>query len=117
MFMTTSASQPSEIASRLTALRLTAGLTQRELARRARMSASVLCAYERGTRMPGTDMFLRIVRAAGGDVIVRARDASALRTTDAILQDVLALAELLPQKRRGELTYPVLRAVPVDVSA
>lgn len=110
-------SQPSEIPSRLRALRLAAGLTQRQLARRAGLAASVLCAYEHGTRMPGTDTFLRIIRAAGGDVIVRTRDAADLRNTDAVLQDVLALAELLPQKRRGELTYPVLRAVPVDVPA
>ena len=99
-----------EIASRLTALRVTAGLTQRELARRAGLSPSVLCAYESGTRMPGTDVFLRIVRASGGDIAVRARPAADLHRADAALQDVLALAEVLPQTRRGALAYPVLRA-------
>jgi transcriptional regulator with XRE-family HTH domain len=103
-------SASSEIPARLTAARLSAGLTQRQLARRAGLQPSVLCAYERGTRMPGTDVFLRIVRAAGGDVIVRTRHADDLHRADSVLQDVLALAEALPQKRRGPLTYPALKA-------
>jgi transcriptional regulator with XRE-family HTH domain len=103
-------SASSEIPARLTAARLSAGLTQRQLARRAGLQPSVLCAYERGTRMPGADVFLRIVRASGGEVIVRTAHADDLRRADAVLQDVLALAEALPQRRRGPLTYPVLRA-------
>jgi transcriptional regulator with XRE-family HTH domain len=99
----------SEVASRLAALRAAAGLSQRELARRAGLPASVLCAYERGTRMPGADVFLRIARAAGGDVAVRTRHVNQLHAADVALQDVLALAELLPQEGRGALTYPPLR--------
>src|SRR4051794_17648019 len=99
----------SEVGSRLTALRLAAGLTQRELARRAGLQSSVLCAYERGTRMPGTDAFMRIVRAAGGDVAIHTRHSDELHAADAALQEVLAVAELLPQRRRRALSYPVLR--------
>ena len=94
---------------RLAAVRTAAGLTQRELARRAGIPASVLCAYEQGVRMPGAATFARIVRASGGEVLVRGRTAAQLQHADEDLQDVLALAELLPYRDPGPLRYPAIK--------
>jgi transcriptional regulator with XRE-family HTH domain len=42
-----------------------AGLTQADLARRARTSAPAISAYEHGTKQPRADVLLRLLRAAG----------------------------------------------------
>lgn len=87
----------SSVARQLVHLRQRAGLSQRDLARRAGVPASVLCAYERGAREPSASAFQRIVRAAGGTVEVSVPSAQERRERDAALQDVLDLAESLPQ--------------------
>jgi len=89
--------------------RLRAGLSQAELARRAGLPRSVLCAYERGHREPGGDALLRGLAAAGLDVrlvpvVNRPDPARAAR----ILHDVLDLAEALPYRPRRHLAYPPL---------
>lgn len=89
----------SPVARQLVAVRQRAGLTQRQLAARAGLPASVLCAYETGAREPSARAFQRIVHAAGGTVTVRVPSAQERRARDAEVQDVLALAEALP--RRG----------------
>jgi predicted transcriptional regulator len=82
-----------------------AGLTQRELARRAGIPATVLSAYERGRREPGTDVFLALVRAAGFEpAFVRRLDD---RRQSQRLAQVLELAEALPYRPRP---MPRLRA-------
>jgi transcriptional regulator with XRE-family HTH domain len=48
--------------------RIRAGLSQRQLARRARTSQAVISAYENGKRDPGFAHMLEIVRAAGFDL-------------------------------------------------
>lgn len=48
-----------------------AGLSQRELARRAGTSQATLCAYESGKKSPGLDTLARIVRAAGQDLRIQ----------------------------------------------
>jgi transcriptional regulator with XRE-family HTH domain len=79
-------------------VRRRAGLTQRELARRAGIPATVLSAYERGRREPGTDVFLAIVRAAGFEpAFVRRLDD---RRQAQRLEQVLQLAESLPYRPR-----------------
>ena len=79
-------------------VRRRAGLTQRELARRAGIPATVLSAYERGRREPGTDAFLAIVRAAGFEpAFVRRLDD---RRQGDRLREVLELAESLPYRPR-----------------
>jgi uncharacterized protein len=90
-------------------VRREAGLSQAELARRAGMPRSVLSAYERGHRQPAVAALARIT-AAGGMAIDVAPVASRVDLTRAgsILAQVLDLAEQLPQRRRGELTYPPL---------
>jgi transcriptional regulator with XRE-family HTH domain len=85
------------------------GLSQAELARRAGMPRSVLNAYVRNTREPGADALARIVGAAGREL----RAAPAVRTVDVeragrLLVQVLELAEHLPTRRRGRLTFPPL---------
>lgn len=89
--------------------RLESGLSQAELARRADMPRSVLNAYERHHRQPGVDSLARIARAAGMEVrmeqpVDRVDPARAGR----ILVQVLDLAEELPSRGRGRLTYPPL---------
>ena len=89
--------------------RLRAGLTKRELARRAHTSPAAVVWYESGTRDPtvstldrlisatGLPLELRIVPACRCDPIVAARR----------LAEVLDLAEHLPRRRAARrLTYP-----------
>lgn len=90
-------------------IRRTSGLTQAELARRSGLQSSVLSAYERGRRQPSVSALARIARAAGLELAVSSlSDADALARSGKILIDVLDLADHLPSKRRGELTYPPL---------
>jgi hypothetical protein len=67
----------------------------------------VLNAYEHGRRQPGVDALARIADAAGLELrlvpaVRRLDDRRAAR----ILGQVLDLAEALPQRRRGRLSYP-----------
>jgi transcriptional regulator with XRE-family HTH domain len=88
-----------------------AGLTQTALARRAGEPQSVVSAYERRRRQPSASALHRLVEAAGYRlVLVRAPrprpDAARLAVE---LADALALAEVLPQRRRpARLAYPRL---------
>jgi hypothetical protein len=85
-----------------------AGLTQVELARRARMPQPVVSAYERGRREPSVAALARLVRAAGFDLALvpaRGPDPAAAGAT---LVDLLGLADALPKPRRRRLRYPRL---------
>lgn len=88
------------------------GLSQAELARRARMPRSVLNAYEHHRRQPGVDALARIADAAGLEVRMGPR-ADQIDDTRAgqILVQVLDLAEALPSRRRGRLAYPSLKTL------
>ena len=106
MFMSTVA------ADLLRNARVRAGLSQAELARRAGIPRSVLCAYERGNREPGTNALAHILAAAGLEL----RLASAVPRPDPeraarILSDVLDLAEALPYRPRPTLDFPPLRGL------
>lgn len=48
-----------------------AGLSQRELARRAGTSQATLSAYEAGRKSPSFDTLVRIIRAAGRDLRIQ----------------------------------------------
>jgi uncharacterized protein len=90
-------------------IRRTSGLNQAELARRSGIQSSVLSAYERGRRQPSVSALVRIARAAGLELEVSPlTDADALERSGRVLIDVLELADRMPSKRRGELTYPPL---------
>jgi transcriptional regulator with XRE-family HTH domain len=87
----------------------TSGLTQAELARRSGLQPSVLSAYTRGRRQPSVAALVRIAHAAGLDLAISPlADADALERSGGILIDVLELADRMPSKSRGELTYPPL---------
>jgi transcriptional regulator with XRE-family HTH domain len=90
-------------------IRRNSGLTQAELARRTGMQSSVLSAYEHGRRQPSVAAMARIARAAGLELgISPLSDADALERSGRVLIDVLDLADRMPRKPPGELTYPPL---------
>ena len=90
-------------------IRRTSGLNQAELARRSGLQPSVLSAYEHGHRQPSVSALARIARAAGLELeISPLADADALERSGEVLIQVLELADRMPSRRRGELTYPPL---------
>lgn len=93
-------------------VRRQSGLSQAELARRAGFTRSVVNAYERGHRQPGVNALARIAAAAG----MQLRVEPAPHVVDPgragrILEQVLDLAEALPNRRRGQLEYPPLNRI------
>lgn len=86
------------------------GLTQAELARRAGLPRSVLNAYLKGHREPGTDALLRIAAAGGVKLGIEERKPPVdPERAGKILNQVLGLAEALPYRPRGEMAYPPLK--------
>jgi hypothetical protein len=100
----------TRVASDLIAqIRRTSGLSQAELARRTGFQSSVLSAYEHGRRQPSVAALARIASAAGLELEVSPlSDADALERSGGVLIDVLELADRMPSKSRGELSYPPL---------
>ena len=100
----------TRVASDLSAqIRRTSGLSQAELARRSGLQSSVLSAYEHGRRQPSVAALARIASAAGLELAVSPlSDADALERSGGVLIDVLELADRMPSKSRGELSYPPL---------
>lgn len=93
-----------------------AGLTLRELARRAHTSHSTLAAYEQGRKTPNVDTLDRILTACGFNVDV----TLAARPTDVAadpaargreLVEVLELAEMFPARHARTLSAPKFGAV------
>lgn len=81
--------------------RLRAGLTQRELARRAGTAQSVVARIESGATSPAWDTLSRLVEAAGFELDASLR----VRTADAshMLDDVPRILRLTPEQRLLEL--------------
>lgn len=106
---------PSEL---LVQSRRRAGLTQAEVARRARTSQPVISAYEHGRRDPSVTTLRRLLRATGAQLelgaSVVARELHATSALDSLedrarkLVDVLLLAEAFPYRRTNELKFPRL---------
>ncbi|HET9163866.1 MAG TPA: helix-turn-helix transcriptional regulator [Solirubrobacterales bacterium] len=85
------------------------GLSQAELARRAGMPRSVVNAYVRGKREPGSDALARLAAAAGFDLTLSPRTPPVdAERASKILVQVLELAEALPYRPKPELDYPRL---------
>jgi transcriptional regulator with XRE-family HTH domain len=85
------------------------GLSQADLARRAGIPRSVLNAYLRGSREPGTDALARLATAAGFDLsLVERRPRVDAERAGKILVQVLGLAEALPYRPRAEMEFPPL---------
>lgn len=103
-----------QVAAQLIArMRSYSGLSQAELARGAGMTRSVVNAYERGRRQPGVDALVRLAAAAGLRVGLRPEptpNPPDPARAGRILEQVLALADALPQRRPGSLRYPPVLA-------
>lgn len=86
-----------------------AGMTLRELAERARTSHSTLAAYESNAKVPRADTMLRVLEAAGWDVVVtprRGRDWDERVARGDELQAVLDLAAHFPVRYDPALGAP-----------
>ena len=96
--------------------RARAGVNQAEMARRADVPRSVVCAYEHGRRQPGADMLERLLSAVGYRLELAPRSAVDPAEVARQLPELLELADALPTRRRDPLRYPRLpTAVPVLV--
>lgn len=102
-------------AALITKARCRAGLSKRELARRAGTSPAAIVTYEQGTRDPSVETLNRILAAAGSDAVVRLalRSRPDPRTAGEHLVEVLDLADALPHRRSAQtLPYPRFGRVP-----
>jgi transcriptional regulator with XRE-family HTH domain len=90
--------------------RLRAKLSKRELARRAHTSPAAIVQYESGAREPALPTLERIVGAAGWRPRLTLELSREQRERQAYeLQQVLDLAEHMPQRRRPkQLSFPPL---------
>ena len=92
--------------------RETAGISKRELARRAHTSPAAIVAYESGTREPSIPTLQRILNAAGARVEINVRGRGTLPEPAVLgrrLAEVLAFAEHFPHRRRPDhLAFPPL---------
>lgn len=85
------------------------GLSQAELARRAGLPRSVLNAYLRGHRQPGSEILARIGLAAGFELRLAPRSVPVNpQRAGQLLEQVLGLAEALPFRPKKRLEYPCL---------
>ena len=96
-------------ATMISAARRRAGLSKRELARRAKTSPAAIVTYEQGTRDPSVETLNRILHAAGSAASVRlgtrARPDAAVAAQR--LEQVLGLADALPHRTPSRtLPYP-----------
>lgn len=99
---------PTDTATLLRTARTRARLTQRQLARRAGLAQSVLSAYENGRREPSARAFRDLLRAAGTDLSLTDRWDS--RRNGKHFELVMEMTDHLPQRVRGDLDFPPLRA-------
>lgn len=81
--------------------RARAGLTQRELARRARTSQSVVARIERGVTCPSTDTLRELLAAAGFELRCELEPRPVLRSH--MLEDVVRILRLSPEERLREV--------------
>jgi len=89
--------------------RLRAGLTKRELARRAHTSPAAVVWYESGARDPTVSTLERLITATGHslELAVRAPRRCDRETTARRVAQVLELAEHLPRRRAPRrMSYP-----------
>lgn len=90
-----------ETAALLRDARTRAGLTQRELARRARTGQSVVARIERGTTSPSWETLSRLLEAAGYALDVELRPLAP--ELSHMLEDVPRILRLTPEQRLIEL--------------
>lgn len=78
-----------------------AGLSQRDLSRKARTSQSVVARIEAGTTSPTWDTLSKLLRAAGFDL--RAGLEPHLTGSSHMLEDIPRILRLTPEERLREL--------------
>lgn len=81
--------------------RVRSGLSQRELARKARTAQSVVARIEAGLTDPGWDTLAALIRAAGFDLAVELEPRIAARTH--MMADVARILALSPEDRLREV--------------
>src|SRR5688500_3262377 len=81
--------------------RTAAGLSQRELARRAATAQSVVARIESGQTSPTTETLTRLLAAAGMDATVALSPSDAARSH--MLDDVARILRLTPEQRLIEV--------------
>ena len=91
----------SEPGRLLRAARTRAGLTQRELARRAGTSQSVVARIEQGSTDPGAATLARLLAAAGFELRADLRPIAVAGTH--MLGDVARILALTPEQRLEEV--------------
>jgi transcriptional regulator with XRE-family HTH domain len=94
--------------------RARAGVNQAEMARRADVPRSAVCAYEHGRRQPGADMLERLLSAVGYRLELAPRPAVDAARVARQLPELLDLADALPARRHQPLHYPRL---PISAAA
>jgi transcriptional regulator with XRE-family HTH domain len=104
--------RPDELAARLArellAARAVAGLTQQEVATRARVSQRFVSYVERGRRLPSLEVLHRLASATGHDLSFRLFPADGVRLRDS---GQLRLADLI--RRESDTTWRIQLEVPV----
>lgn len=92
-------------------IRVRAGLSQAELARRTGVPRSVMNVYEKGRREPSAEMLGRILAAAGFELVPKKIEPPTdPARAGRILEQVLELAEALPYRPKPTNEYPPLAA-------
>jgi transcriptional regulator with XRE-family HTH domain len=95
----------ADVAAMLRQARRHAGLSQLELARRAGITREEVSVYERHARQPSAAAFLRLMANCGVPLGV-SPSPGAVAVRERALEDVLDLADALPQRWPGQLRYP-----------
>lgn len=101
-----------DAATLLRGARTRAGLSQRDLARRAHTSPAAVCLYETGQRVPRVDTLARLVAAAGSTLELTAQPPVTAIDVEANalgLEELLDLADHLPQRHDAALRAPRFR--------
>jgi transcriptional regulator with XRE-family HTH domain len=100
---------PERVAQTLRLARARAGLSLRELARRAGTSHATLVAYEQARKSPSVPTFLRVLDACGFatdfQLSLRIRERDGL-DRGRELQEVLDLAAQFPARHARTMRYP-----------
>jgi len=88
--------------------RRTAGLTQVELAKRAKTSQAAVSAYESGRRSPSVETLCRLVDAAGFELRMRLVEPDRHDATRALAESLLATDELqaFAERERRRIVRP-----------
>jgi transcriptional regulator with XRE-family HTH domain len=101
-----------DAATTVRSARARAGISLRELARRAGTSHSALVAYEAGRTDPSVATLARIVEAAGFALDVQLRPERSVADRGTELVEVLELAARFPARPPArQLSYPPFGAV------